>query len=587
MALSYRRTIVPVIFVTLVLLPLAGHDAGTALGQAQVRQTSGSQNARSSAQEVRWGFYVTYNPNSWASLQANAKHLNYVSPWFYNVSKEGLVTGRDQPHVTYLLRSMKIKNLPMVQNSAQYNDFSALLSDEARRATIITSIETLIAAYNYDGITIDFEGINPTDRPLLTTFMGELYARLHPQGKLVVMAVAAKSREVSTGWAAAYDYAALSAVTDYLLIMAYDFHWAGGNPGPIAPMDKLRATAAYAVNNIPAHKIIWGIGVYGYDWPVRPVQTTATVTATATATATPTVLPGGTSTPPSTPTPAPARTAEPRSHAEAVERAGRPGAQSGYDEQAHAPWVRYTGDGMHRELWYENRRSFEAKLEIIDRYGMAGFSLWRLGQEDPAIWETVAARRFAACEPVKPFKSVADAVYFPETGHSLSGAFLRYWRTNGGLPIFGYPITEPFMELSPTDGKRYLVQYFERNRFEYHPENRPPNDVLLGLLGVQVTAGRTFPTVQVPTPSPDTVYFPQVRHTLSSPFLSYWQRNGGLERFGYPISEPLMELNPTDGKTYLVQYMQRARFEYHPEYRGTDAEVLLGLLGRDVSPCKP
>ncbi|HVF99313.1 MAG TPA: hypothetical protein VND68_05710, partial [Chloroflexia bacterium] len=130
------------------------------------------------------------------------------------------------------------------------------------------------------------------------------------------------------------------------------------------------------------------------------------------------------------------------------------------------------------------------------------------------------------------------------------------------------------------------VQYFERNRFEYHPENASPNDVLLGLLGVQTVGDRIFPYVENPLPGPDTVYFPQVRRTMSGQFLRYWQKFGGLAQFGYPISEPVMEQSPTDGKTYTVQYLQRARFELHPEYAGTNAEVLLGLLGLNALPCR-
>ena len=82
------------------------------------------------------------------------------------------------------------------------------------------------------------------------------------------------------------------------------------------------------------------------------------------------------------------------------------------------------------------------------------------------------------------------------------------------------------------------------------------------------------------------VYFPQVQHTISGAFLTYWQKYGGLRQFGYPITEPLLELSDIDGKTYSVQYFERARFELHPEYAGTEAEVLLGLLGLDISPCR-
>ncbi len=171
--------------------------------------------------------------------------------------------------------------------------------------------------------------------------------------------------------------------------------------------------------------------------------------------------------------------------------------------------------------------------------------------------------------------------YFAETGHTVSGAFLDYWEKNGGLYIFGYPITDEFLDVS-TDGNTYFTQYFERAIFEYHPEYAGTRfEVLLRLLGLIVTQGRTFdPAPEPHYDTPGRLYFPYYGgHSLSGIFLDYWKRNGGLPVFGYPISEPFYEVSPTDGKTYLVQYFERNRFEYHPELAGTPYEVLLGLLG--------
>jgi hypothetical protein len=171
--------------------------------------------------------------------------------------------------------------------------------------------------------------------------------------------------------------------------------------------------------------------------------------------------------------------------------------------------------------------------------------------------------------------------FFPETGYTVPEVFLKFWDANGGLPIFGYPISEARMETSQTDSKDYLVQYFERNRFEWHPEFQgTPNEVLLGLLGVELTKGRTFPSVQAFADSPGKVYMDATGHSLAEPFLSYWQKYGGLAVFGYPISEPFDENNQDDGKAYLVQYFQRNRFEFHPENQ-PPYDVLLGLLGKD------
>jgi hypothetical protein len=194
-----------------------------------------------------------------------------------------------------------------------------------------------------------------------------------------------------------------------------------------------------------------------------------------------------------------------------------------------------------------------------------------------------ASMRPPAFERVAPVNNTATQLYFPEVGHTLKGSFLRFWQQNGGLPIFGYPLSEEFQEVSATDGKTYTVQYFERNRFELHPEFAGTrNEVLMGLLGVELTRGKTFPS-SAPFQSTNTrVFFPETQHALGGAFYQYWRQNGGLPIFGYPISEEMQEVSPTDGKTYTVQYFERNRFEYHPEFRGTRNEVLMGLLGVEM-----
>src|SRR4051812_30859431 len=72
---------------------------------------------------------------------------------------------------------------------------------------------------------------------------------------------------------------------------------------------------------------------------------------------------------------------------------------------------------------------------------------------------------------------------FPVTGKTVCGKFLAYWDEHGGLAQQGYPISGEFSEVSDVDGKTYTVQYFERSVFELHPNNQPPYDVLLSLLG--------------------------------------------------------------------------------------------------------
>ncbi len=188
---------------------------------------------------------------------------------------------------------------------------------------------------------------------------------------------------------------------------------------------------------------------------------------------------------------------------------------------------------------------------------------------------------------------------FPETNNCIGGRFRQYWEQNGGLSVFGYPVAAANSEVNRDTGQSYLTQWFERNRFELHPENQAPYDVLLGRLGDDRLRqlGRNWQAEgRESGPKPGCLWFEQTGHNVCNQdgnlgFRSYWEGNGlrdprlnaygrSLALFGLPLTEPKTETNAS-GDTVLTQWFERARFEWHPnnprEYR-----VLLGLLGNEV-----
>jgi hypothetical protein len=169
---------------------------------------------------------------------------------------------------------------------------------------------------------------------------------------------------------------------------------------------------------------------------------------------------------------------------------------------------------------------------------------------------------------------------FPETGKTVKGPFMEYWNAHGGLAQQGYPISEEIREHSDTDGKTYTVQYFERAVFELHPENKPPHDVLLSLLGA-LRYEQKYPdgaVGQTANSEPNSRLFRETGKRVGGVFRDYWLGNGGLMQQGYPISDELTERSELDGKEYRVQYFERAVFEHHPENR-PPYNVLLSQLG--------
>jgi hypothetical protein len=156
-------------------------------------------------------------------------------------------------------------------------------------------------------------------------------------------------------------------------------------------------------------------------------------------------------------------------------------------------------------------------------------------------------------------RAQSDLRYFAETGHTLRGAFRVFWEANGGVANFGLPITE---EYTAANGR--LVQWFERARFELAAGGANPQ-VELGNLGVEVTQGRIFPKSPPIENSADRRYIPETQHIIQYGFKEIWETRGAQRIFGLPISEEIEEVLE-DGQWHTVQYFEKARFEYWPNF---------------------
>jgi len=170
--------------------------------------------------------------------------------------------------------------------------------------------------------------------------------------------------------------------------------------------------------------------------------------------------------------------------------------------------------------------------------------------------------------PSASFSQQPETRYFSETDHTVRGQFLQFFNDHGGLDILGPPVSEETME----DGVR--VQYFQNTRLEWHPENPRPYRIQPGLLGDLVGEFQPpIPATEIPaTHLLDERYYSQTGHTLKHGFLAFFDYYGGLDIFGYPISEMITE---PDGR--VTQWFQRAQLEWLPDHAG--GQVQLAPLG--------
>ncbi len=170
-----------------------------------------------------------------------------------------------------------------------------------------------------------------------------------------------------------------------------------------------------------------------------------------------------------------------------------------------------------------------------------------------------------------------DSIAFSETGHAVSGLFLRVWLERG-VEIIGLPITRPYV-WQDREGRWLLVQDFERARLEYHPEHiGTPAIVLSATIGWEMALGRLedapFQALPVCEQTDGVRCFTETGHTLKAGFLGYWEQHDGMVSFGLPISEEFVE----NGRT--VQYFERARLEWWPEL-GAEKDIIVAALAKE------
>lgn len=218
--------------------------------------------------------------------------------------------------------------------------------------------------------------------------------------------------------------------------------------------------------------------------------------------------------------------------------------------------------------------------DLLQRMNSAG---------EASLFGSTAATNISAASSINELSQIVQAAnvappgMLPGSAYQPGPRFAEYYRANGGMRSFGLPLGEPMI----VNGRE--IQWFERSRLEYWPEHAgTPAEIQPGLLGTEFTSMRDFPRQEFFVSRPDLQYFAETGQAVGGAFLRYWQTNGGLARFGLPISPEFDEAFP-DGSVYRVQYFQRVRLEYHPEYAGTPDEVMVGLLGtallqRDARP---
>ncbi|MGP4061108.1 LysM peptidoglycan-binding domain-containing protein [Halobacillus sp. H74] len=310
--------------------------------------------------ETEINAYTTQTtPQGAQEVIALGEHFTYLTPFMYAIRADGTLTDMQDTALLDAAEAQNISPLLVVTNFAN-NSFdsdlaAAILRSPDLQDTLITNLLEIIQTKGYEGVNFDFEYVYPEDRENYNAFLRKVVERFKPEGLLVSTALAPKITADQQGLLyEAHDYQAHGEIVDFVVIMTYEWGWAGGEPWAIAPINKVREVLDYAVTVIPRDKILMGIPLYGRDWKIPWVQGTF------------------------------ARTVSPQ---EAVALAARYGVTIEYDEEYQSPYFRYTDEsGQQHEVWFEDARSIQAKYDTMKIYGLRGGSYWVLGTAFPQNW---------------------------------------------------------------------------------------------------------------------------------------------------------------------------------------------------------
>lgn len=290
------------------------------------------------------------------SVTANTKGLNVISPtWFKLSDNEGGFTSFASSDYVNKAHDMGLEVWALIEN-IEYKDsidMYAILSSTSTRAKLIADLTDTVQEYGIDGINVDFEQISMDCGEHYIEFIRELSVSCRKNG--IVLSI---DNYVPTGYTDHYDRKEQGVVADYVIIMGYDEHYAGSEEaGSVASIDYVENGIEQTVKQVPANKVINAVPFYTRIWETTGDSISSQAVGM--------------------------EMAEEYVRAHSIDVEWDAAACQNYGEYKE-------GDSLY-QVWLEDEKSIQVKLNIMDKYGIAGVAAWRLGFEKPAIWDEIEA----------------------------------------------------------------------------------------------------------------------------------------------------------------------------------------------------
>ena len=294
-----------------------------------------------------------------ASLRALYGSAREISPFWYRAQADGTIkgdTGAGDAALIAELHQNGILVLPTIRAEFSLNLSTGAnpVDDPVRRAKLVTELAALAQRIDADGLDLDFEGMTENQRAGFSALARDLGAVLRADRRLLSVTVVSKTSSPGK-WSGqrSHDYLELGKAADRLRVMAYDEHWSGGAPGPVASIPFVTQVLDFAVTRVARDKLVLGVPFYGYDWSSAGGRAKGVV------------------------------------YEEALALAAQMGQTPVYDATQGEAHFQYSASGATHTVWFSTPKSQAERAKLASARGLRGVCAWRLGGEPAAYWDSI------------------------------------------------------------------------------------------------------------------------------------------------------------------------------------------------------
>lgn len=304
---------------------------------------------------VRLGWFQVggTSGNSTAAAMVSSSSVNVISPTWYSIaSASGSASSYAQASWVSDIHARGIKVWPLINDFDKDIDYAALFSSKSARRTLIGTLIKDATAYGYDGINLDFENVKKDYAKDFLQFVRELAVECHKNNIIL-----STDNYKPENYNKFYNLKEQSSYVDYVIVMAYDEHYAGSEAGSVASLPFVRDAVSDTVALVPSNQVIVGIPFYTRIWSVSGSTTTSRAVGMQ----------------------------------DAINELNADGHTAPWNEEAGQYVSSYEKNGVTKKTWFEEDKSVEEKLKVISEYDVAGIAAWKLGLEKSSVWSVISS----------------------------------------------------------------------------------------------------------------------------------------------------------------------------------------------------